>query len=98
MNQVIISAIENKQTLSFYYDGESRIVEPHVYGVTTTGKESIRAYQIQGGHATSHGNQPWHLFSVAKMEALKCTGVNFSGARGGYKRQDSAMQIIYTQL
>lgn len=98
MNQLIINAIKNKQTLSFYYDGESRVVEPHVYGLTTAGKESIRAYQIQGGHATSHGNQPWHLFTVAKMEGLKCTNINFSSARSGYKRQDSAMQIIYAQL
>ncbi len=51
MNQTIISAIRNQQTLSFNYDGQPRIIEPHTYGVTTTGKESLRGYQVQGGHA-----------------------------------------------
>ena len=98
MNQTIISAIRNLQTLSFTYDGESRIVEPHTYGVTTTGKESLRAYQTQGGHASSHRNEPWHLFTISKMVGLKTTGNTFSGSRQGYKRTDSAMQDIYAQL
>ena len=98
MNQTIINAIKNQQTLTFTYDGQPRVVEPHTYGVTTTGKESLRAYQIQGGHVSSHRNESWHLFSVAKMFGLQCTGNNFSGARQGYKRTDSAMQQIYVQL
>lgn len=98
MNQTIISAIQNQQTLSFYYDGQPRIIEPHTYGVTTTGKESLRGYQIQGEHASSHGNQPWHLFTVSKVVDLQCTGKAFNGARQGYKRSDSAMLQIYAQL
>ena len=98
MDQRIVSAIRNQQTLSFTYNGQPRVVEPHTYGVTTTGKESLRAYQTQGGHASSHRNEPWHLFSASKMVGLRCTGITFNGARQGYKRTDSAMQNIYAQL
>lgn len=98
MNQIIINAIRNKQTLSFTYDGQPRVVEPHTYGVTTTGKESLRGYQVQGGHATSHSNQPWHLFTASKMVSLQGNGNTFNCARQGYKRTDSAMQQIYAQL
>lgn len=98
MRQTIINAIRNQQTLSFNYDGQPRIIEPHTYGVTTTGKESLRGYQVQGGHASSHSNQPWHLFTVSKMVGLQCTGTAFNGARQGYKSTDSAMQQIYAQL
>lgn len=98
MNQIIINAIRNKQTLSFTYDGQPRVVEPHTCGVTTTGKESLRGYQVQGGHASSHGNQPWHLFTASKMVGLQCNGNTFNGASQGYKRTDSAMQQIYAQL
>jgi hypothetical protein len=98
MSQKIISAIKNKQTLSFTYDGHHRVVEPHTYGLTTTGKESLRAYQVQGGYASSHNNEPWHLFTLSKMIGLQCTGNGFDGARNGYKREDSAMQQIYAQL
>lgn len=98
MNQIIINAIRNQQTLSFTYDDQPRVVEPHTYGVTTTSKESLRAYQTQGGHASSHGNEPWHLFTVAKMIRLQCTGATFNGARQGYKKTDSVMQHVYAQL
>lgn len=97
MNSVIIHAINNCELLSFTYDGYARIVEPHAYGVTTAGKEILRAYQIEGGHASNH-NQPWHLFSVSKVVGLSSTRRGFSGARHGYKCNDSAMQSIYAQL
>ena len=34
MNQEIIEAIENKNLVEFYYDGELRVVEPHCYGLS----------------------------------------------------------------
>lgn len=97
MNQTIINAIRNCEQLTFSYDGLQRVVEPHTYGVTTTGKESLRAYQVQGGHVSGH-NQPWHLFTISKMIGLRSTGSKFQGSRQGYKRQDTAMQRIYAQL
>lgn len=97
MNQDIINAIKKREQLTFRYDGLQRIVEPHTYGVTTTGKESLRAYQVQRGHVSGH-NQPWHLFTISKMVDLHTTGSKFQSARPGYKRQDKAMQQIYAQL
>lgn len=97
VNQAIINAIQNCEQLTFNYDGILRVVEPHTYGITATGKESIRAYQIQGGHMSGH-NESWHLFTVSKMLGVRGTGVKFSGVRQGYKRQDSVMQRIYAQL
>ena len=34
MLQIIISAIHNRQILSFYYDGLARVVEPHAVGIS----------------------------------------------------------------
>ena len=39
MNQEIIEAIENKNLIEFNYHGESRIVVPHCYGLSTKGNE-----------------------------------------------------------
>ena len=97
MNQVISNAINNRELLSFTYDGYQRIVEPHTYGVTSKGKDSLRAYQVQGGHASSH-NELWHLFTVAKMAGISSTGNSFSGPRRDYKKNDTAMSRIYAQL
>ena len=97
MNSTIIQAIYNCELLSFSYDGYTRVVEPHAYGVSTAGKTILRSYQVEGGHASGH-SQPWHLFSLSKIVGLSSTGRKFSGARHDYKRNDSAMLKIYAQL
>lgn len=45
----IASAINNRQLLSFSYDGYPRIVEPHTYGTDTKSHTALRAYQVRGG-------------------------------------------------
>ena len=45
----IPSAIQNRNLLSFNYDGYSRTVEPHTYGIDGKGHHAIRAYQVAGG-------------------------------------------------
>ena len=97
MNPTIISAIRNNQCLSFNYDGYQRVVEPHAYGVSSKGKEIMRAFQVQGGHVSGH-KDGWHLFSIEKINFLTNTGESFSGARNGYRRGDSAMSTIYSEL
>jgi hypothetical protein len=47
----IIAAIRKKFVLKFIYNGELRTVEPQTYGLSTAGKEVLRAYQKSGGAA-----------------------------------------------
>lgn len=49
----LVSAIENRQVISFIYDGLPRVVEPATYGQTTTGKLSLRGCLVAG---QSHRN------------------------------------------
>lgn len=88
MDRIIIDAINNQLTLSFFYDGEHRTVEPHCYGNDTKGHDALRAYQI---------NKGWRLFHVDEMGPVQ-TGAAFSGPRPKYKRNDSVMDRVYAQL
>jgi len=97
MNQTIINAIQQKKLLSLSYDGITRTVEPHAYGVSKKGNELMRCYQVEGGH-NSDKSHDWELLTVSKIIALSDTGKNFAGARPDYKRDDKAMQTIYAQL
>lgn len=90
----LISAIDNRQVISFIYDGLPRVVEPATYGQTTTGKLSLRGCLVAG---RSHRNQLpcWELYTEAKMEQLSLTGEVFeSFALDGYTRGDSAFATI----
>ena len=97
MIQAILSAIQNKQALSFSYDGYSRVVEPHTYGIDTKGHAALRAYQVRGG-SESGEYVGWKLFHVNEMCGLTVLSEHFSGARPKYKRGDSAFSTIHAQL
>ncbi len=93
----ISSAIQNLQLLSFTYDGFSRVVEPHTYGIDTKGHPALRAYQVRGG-SESGEHVGWKLFHVNEMRGLTVLSEHFAGARPKYKRGDSAFSTIHAQL
>ncbi|MBS0447046.1 MAG: hypothetical protein JSR59_13975 [Proteobacteria bacterium] len=91
-NPLIVDAIEQRRRLSFVYGGKPRIAEPQCYGVGHTGNELLRVYQVQGG------SQPEPLFNVEKIERLVMLAETFRHPGPNYKRDDSAMRLIYAQL
>ncbi len=96
MNEEIIKAIENKNLIEFLYDGESRIVEPHCYGVTTKGNEAIRAFQVSG--YSSSGKMGWKMYDLSKAEDITILEKHFSTPRHGYKKGDKGMDEIFCEL
>lgn len=93
----ISSSIKNLQLLSFTYDGFSRVVEPHTYGIDTKCHAALRAYQVRGG-SESGEYVGWKLFHVNEMHGLTVLQEHFAGARPKYKRGDSAFSTIHAQL
>lgn len=93
----IASAIQNLQLLSFTYDGYSRVVEPHTFGIDKKGHAALRAYQLRGG-SESGEYVGWKLFHVNEMRGIAVLSEHFAGARPKYKRGDSAFSTIHTEL
>lgn len=97
MKQTIIDAIESRNLLEFSYNGHQRVVEPHTFGVSTKGNDSLSAYQIEG--TSDKGVVPdWKLFTTSKIVGLKKSDQTFSGTRHGYRKGDSRMSKIYEEL
>ena len=93
----LASAIEDRQVISFTYDGLPRVVQPATYGRTTAGKLTLRGCQVGG---TSHSNRLpcWELYTVSKIASLSSVGEVFeSFALSGYTRGDSAFNAIIAQ-
>jgi len=97
MNNIISTAIENKQCLTFTYEGCERNVEPHTYGVSNTGKNLIRAYQI-GGRSRNGQIPDWRLFDESKMRDCRISDEKASMPRNGYKKGDKALKKIYAEI
>lgn len=96
MLETIIAAINNRRTLSFRYDGYSRVVEPHAVGVSTAGSDVLRCFQTHGGHVKAAHD--WNNCLLSKIRDLTLTGESFTGERPGYKRGDKGMVHIYAEL
>lgn len=93
----IKTAIQNKQLLSFTYDGYSRVVEPHTYGLDRKGHPALRAYQVRGG-SESGEYVGWKMFHVNNMRGLSVLSDHFQSARPKYKRNDSDFSTINAEL
>jgi len=95
MNNKVISAIKNKNVITFDYESESRTVEPHCYGLTTRENEAIRAYQIDG--YSSSGTMGWKLYDLSKADNIEILKETFD-VRDGYRRGDKNMSRIFIEI
>lgn len=92
MNRIIMESIQRRQRLRFSYNGKIRIVEPQCYGIGSKGTELLRAHQMKGGV------QREPLFDVSKISDLVALDEFFTTPGPNYKRDDSAMKTIISQL
>lgn len=91
----IREAVLGRNLLSFRYDGENRLVEPHALGLTGKGNLSMRGYQPAGG---THRELGWKLFTVTKIEDLTVLPLTFEHARPGYALNDKQLPQLIAQV
>jgi hypothetical protein len=97
MNDIICEAIEKKKLLQFSYDDLTRIVEPHLLGRKTSGKDALSAYLVEG-YTESDREPYWRNYSVEKIDFLVMLDETFAGTRAGYNPNDETMEEIYCRL
>lgn len=96
-NPLIISAIRKKSVLEFSYNGRVRIVEPQTYGLSTAGREVLRAYERQRANGRNRRGMA-KLFDMKKIFNLRATGENFAEALPSHNPDDRAMAEIFATL
>lgn len=89
MHRLIVRAVREGRTLTFWYDGEPTTVEPHWYGVDTKGLETLGAYQI--------GGKGWRLFHVHEISRLALGSDSFR-PQSDFKRDDKEMTLVYAEV
>lgn len=88
MREEICRAIAARRVMHITYDGHRRLIEPFCYGVSSTGKRALRAYQTwsDGPDLFAEG---WRLFAEEKMSNTVVTEDVFDEAlRRHYRRED----------
>jgi hypothetical protein len=91
---IICEAIRTRRVLEFDYNGKHRVVHPYCHGLTRKGQESLRAVQVDGT-SRPDGFGFGKMWTVAQMELLRLTDVEFPADDPDYNPADSAMMVIH---
>ena len=94
---LIISAIRRKSVLKFSYNGKLRTVEPQTYGLSTTGREVLRAYERPATNGARRSGMA-KLFDLKKISGLRESEQTFQEALPAHNPDDSAMVEIFATL
>ena len=94
----IRQAIAAKNLVEVRYKHQSRIVEPHDYGVQR-GVEWLLVYQLRTtGDTAGKDAFGWRLFDVAKIESLVVLETTFKGSRGASHEEHHAWDVLYARV
>jgi hypothetical protein len=96
MEQLIRTAIADKQLLEFTYHGLRRVAEPHVYG-TVRGKYQLLTYQV-GGQSSSGDLPNWRRVDVSGVSDLRLLEERFPGPRPSPSERQSRFDTVLAMV
>lgn len=89
MSELICQAIDSLDCIEFIYDGDRRIVEPHLVGYNQTEALTLSGWQTYGRSGIG-----WRAFHFEKIGSLVLAGEKFEGPRTGFNPNDKTMASI----
>src|SRR5687768_1090963 len=93
----ICEAITHRNLLMFVYRGQTRVVEPHLYGRTTAGNDALSAW-LRPGWSRSTPEGGWRLFLFGEIENLGILPRQFEAPRPGFNPADPTFMTIYCHV
>jgi hypothetical protein len=97
MDLRICDAIANRRLLMLGYKGVLRVVEPHLYGLTTTGREALSAW-MRPGWSRVDPEGGWRLFHTDDFRELQALPERFDGARAGFNPADAHFVEVFCHV
>ena len=97
MNHDLVLAIMEKRLVAFAYKaGQTRIVEPHDYGIRH-GVEYLLGYQISG-ESRSGAPHGWKQFEVDWIRELRVLDRRFSGTRADRDQHHREWNTVFARV
>jgi len=94
MENILKVAIENKHLLRFTYKNKKRLVEPYTFGEAANKKDTLSAFQIEGGSDAS-SDMKWRQFALREIKDLELMDTKFEVLRADYHPDNARMNFIY---
>ena len=97
MTEAVLNAIKEKRLLSFTYQGQRRVVEPHIYGRNAAGNDILTAWFVQG-YSESLSVPGWRSYLVSEARDLVQLDEMFEHPRPGFNPSDPHFVQVYASL
>lgn len=88
-------AIGARLLVSFDYNGEKHVVEPHLLGHNHQHEDCLCAWRLSKG---GQQEQEWQCYKLSQMQHTKLLDDRFSRKRPGYDPYNSTMSRIYYRI
>ncbi|MFC4309374.1 hypothetical protein ACFPN2_09805 [Steroidobacter flavus] len=90
-HSAIVDAIKRRVLLRFRYNGRVRTVQPYCVGVSTAGRDVLRAIEVGGARF----GKLWTLSEMSDVQVLEQT---FTPDDPNYNPDDKGMTKIYCRI
>jgi hypothetical protein len=97
MDPRICDAIARRRLLMFAYGGAVRVAEPHLYGRSTAGHETLSAW-MRPGWSRLDPEGGWRMYRVDALENLQVLPESFDAPRPGFNPQDPHFADVFCVL
>ena len=97
LNQLITQAIKERRKLHFTYKSKGRIVDPHVFGISTKDNEVVLCWQT-GGQSSKNDLPNWRMFKTHKIQGLHIGDEHFIPQRERHDTFESDIRITYAAV
>lgn len=94
--ELICRAMRERKLLEVVYHQRQRLVAPHIFGIDTTGAETLSCYQVAGG-TTGGDRQGWKSFKTCELVVKQISTLHFH-PRPEYQPNDRAMVTVYCRV
>jgi hypothetical protein len=96
-SDLICEAIRCKKLLQFSYGNHLRMVEPHIFGQDSAGRDILSAYLV-GGYSESGKEPYWRFYFLSKIPLLTMLDEPFPGPRQGFNPKEPRIPKVYCCL
>jgi hypothetical protein len=98
VDQQARKAIAERRLLQLTYQGKSRVVEPHDYGMLG-GKARLFVYQLRVvGEVESAKTRGWRLLDVDGITRCDVLEQTFPGSRGASHQDHHEWDVVYARV
>lgn len=96
MNPELVTAIQQRRLVQFFYAGLPRLVEPYLYGLdANTGREVLSGVQVEG--ASRSAVPGWKMFHLDEIADFQLTSRRFTGLNPEYNPKDPLIRPVFAR-